>query len=347
MWFVSEQAWETRTLNIFIMLIICFSVLKVQAKLDNIIYFCEGLSKSCKASPIIHKVFLWVVLWVRPLNYSCWPSSPSPTSPLYPCGMQTPRRYHSTSAKWHSDLPGLGNCGQVLQLPKSAKSSNCGKFLQLGLSVLSPSCQVSQYCLRHVRLSTVRQFFSFWIVEKLMHSHFFCFSCFLFYFICILFFFCILFCFSFLVFFLCFCFMFLFYVFCFMFYVLYQILPMLSQNKECICDIIGEHENETTEGMRACANVYDSTRLRDCVLRVLWVQDRWGVGSIYKCMRPCRCAACSPELDTFVSVAAAAIPVQLISVTTHNCMQTHLQVIKHLRQNLCRHTKHEHVQYPA
>jgi len=70
MWYVSEQAWEMHALNIFITLVICFSVLKVQAELDNIIYFCEGLSKSCKASPIIHKVFLWVVLWVRPLNYS-------------------------------------------------------------------------------------------------------------------------------------------------------------------------------------------------------------------------------------------------------------------------------------
>jgi len=65
--------------------------------------------------------------------------------------------------------------------------------------------------------------FSFWIVEKLMHSHFFCFFP-VFYFIlfCILFFFCILFCFSFFGFFFMFLFMFLFYVFCFMFYVLYQ-----------------------------------------------------------------------------------------------------------------------------
>jgi len=109
-------------------------------------------------------------------------------------------------------------------------------------------------------------------VEKLMHSHFFCF--FHFYFILYSVFYCV-FVFPFFVFVFVF-FVFLFYVLCFLFilfsvsvvgfpkiapikmYIRFRLRFHRTRHLDCICDI-GEHKNEMTEGMRACANVYDST----------------------------------------------------------------------------------------
>jgi len=99
--------------------------LKVQAKLDNIIYFVKGSPSLAKHRHNPQSLFVRVLV-MRPLNISWLTIFAIANSPLYPCGMQTPRRYHSTSAKWHSDLPGLGTVARLLQLPKSAKSSNCG-----------------------------------------------------------------------------------------------------------------------------------------------------------------------------------------------------------------------------
>ena len=105
-----------------------------------------------------------------------------------------------------------------------------------------------------------------------MHSHFFCF--FHFYFILYSVFYCV-FVFPFFVFvFVSFCV----FVLCFMFYfILFSVsvvgFPKIAPIKmyirfhlhfhrtrhlDCIHNI-GEHKNEMTEGMRACANVYDST----------------------------------------------------------------------------------------